>query len=302
VAELELGANLRIRDAIDVDLTAYRQRSSDAYEPGCCIGSAGFDDAGRWHTDGAELTLRAWLIRALHTEWRAQLTASLMHNEYDGAPELRNRRVDGLPYARPVSRRLVRGYPIGGAWGRPLTGRDQNGDGVIVPAEITQTTDSVYLGAAVPSRQAALTSTLTARRLTVSGLVDYHGGYTILNETEAYRCAVRICDALYDPNASVARQTRAVAEFDSGPGFLERADFARLREVALSYALAPSWAYRNGFERLSLTLAARNLWTITGYSGLDPEVNVRGQATFGTVEHFTQPIPRTFIVRVDMRR
>jgi TonB-dependent SusC/RagA subfamily outer membrane receptor len=301
VAELEVAANLRVGDAIDVDLTTYRQRSTDAYEPGCCIGSAGFDDGGRWHTDGAELTLRAWLIRALHTEWRAQLTASLMHNEYDRAPDGLNRRIDGPAYTLPARRPLVRGYPIGGAWGWPLTGRDQNGDGVIVPAEITQATDSVYLGAAVPSRQAALASTLSIRRLTLSGLVDYHGGYTILNETEAYRCAIRICNALYDPSASIADQTRAVANFDSGPGFLERADFARLREVAISYALAPSWAYRHGLARLSLTIAGRNLWTVTGYSGLDPEVNVGGQATFGTVEHFTQPIPRTLVVRVDVR-
>lgn len=303
VAELEVGASLRgfVKD-LNVDLTAFRQGSSDAYERGCCIGSAGFDDRGEWHTIGAELAFRTWLVRGFHTEWQVQLTASLMHNEYDGPSDGRSRRVDGIAYSSPASRRLVPGYPIGGAWGRPLVGRDANGDGVIVPAEITPSADSVYLGAAVPSRQVALATTFNHRRLTLSVLVDYRGGYTVLNETESYRCGSRICNALYDPGASVADETRAVADFDSGPGFLERADFARLREVGATYALAPSWAWRMGIERFDLTLSARNLWTITGYSGIDPEVNVAGQTTFGSVDHFTQPIPRTFLLRVALQR
>ena len=183
-------------------------------------------------------------MRDFHTEWQVQLTAAIMHNEYDGPSEARNRRVDGIAYSSAMRRRLVPGYPIGGAWGNPLVGRDANGDGIIVPSEITQSLDSVYLGAAFPSRQVALATTYNHRRLTLTVLADYHGGYRVLNETESYRCASRVCNALYDPGASAADQTRAIANFDSGPGFLERADFVRLRELAVTYKLAPTWAWQ----------------------------------------------------------
>lgn len=303
ISELEVGASIPpVYQMIGVDLTVFRQGSHDAYEPGCCIGRAGFDDRGQWHTIGAELALRKWLVWDLHTEWQVQLTASVMHNEYDGPSEARNRRVDGIAYSSPMRRRLVPGYPIGSAWGNPLVGRDANGDGVIVPSEITRSADSVYLGAAFPSRQVALATTYNHRRLTLTALADYHGGYRMLNETESYRCASRVCNARYDPGASAADQTRAIANFDSGPGFLERADFVRLRELAVTYKLAPTWAWRMGIERFDLTLAGRNLWTLTGYSGMDPEVNVAGQTTFGSVDHFTQPIPRTFLARVTVHR
>lgn len=303
VSELELGASLpkALYKDLSVDVTAFRQSSDDAYEPGCCIGAAGFDDQGKWHTLGAELSLRKTLVRDFHTEWHAQLTASVMHNEYDGVSNGRSRRIDRGSIAAPY-RPLVRGSPIGGVRGQPLVGRDANGDGVITPAEISQLADSVYLGAAVPTRQASFATTFTHRRLTLSGLIEYYGGHTTLNATELSRCTFRVCDALYEPGASVADQTRAVAELDSGLEYFERADFARLREVALTYKLAPTWAWRMGMERFDLTLAARNLWTITGYTGSDPEVNVAGQTTVGTVDHFTQPIPRTFLLRVTLHR
>lgn len=122
-----------------------------------------------------------------------------------------------------------------------------------------------------------------------------------LNETEAYRCAVKLCSALYDPGASVSDQARAVLDFGEGPGFTERGDFLRLREVAVTWVLAPGWSRRHGAGELSLTATGRNLLTVTSYSGLDPEVNALGQSSFGTTEFFTLPLPRTFVLRLGAR-
>ncbi|MND02233.1 hypothetical protein D3C83_215390 [compost metagenome] len=53
-------------------------------------------------------------------------------------------------------------------------------------------------------------------------------------------------------------------------------------------------------SRLSLTLAGRNLLTITDYTGVDPEVNGQGQAAnFGTWDFLTQPQVRSFILRLN---
>jgi TonB-dependent starch-binding outer membrane protein SusC len=54
--------------------------------------------------------------------------------------------------------------------------------------------------------------------------------------------------------------------------FYEDASFVRLRNVELSFDL--SKVFNTGvFKRMQLSLAGRNLWTATKYTGLDPEVN-----------------------------
>jgi hypothetical protein len=58
---------------------------------------------------------------------------------------------------------------------------------------------------------------------------------------------------------------------------------------------------------LSISLAGRDLKTWTDYSGIDPESNIPTSVSvvddpgrFFTSDLFTVPLPRTFIVRVDL--
>ncbi|HMG18483.1 MAG TPA: hypothetical protein VK573_07145, partial [Gemmatimonadales bacterium] len=83
------------------------------------------------------------------------------------------------------------------------------------------------------------------------------------------------CDGLVDPNAPLWKQIRTVALREHPArtlvGFMEPADFARLRELAVTYTMPDSWARALRVQRASVTLAGRNLFTITDYSGIDPE-------------------------------
>ncbi len=47
--------------------------------------------------------------------------------------------------------------------------------------------------------------------------------------------------------------------------------FAKLREVSVSYDFPDGWASTIGAERLSMTVAGRNLHTWTDFGGIDPE-------------------------------
>ena len=57
---------------------------------------------------------------------------------------------------------------------------------------------------------------------------------------------------------------------------------------------------RMGASTASLTLAGRNLWTITDYSGVDPEVNAFGQDNFGASDFESQPQVRYWTARVNL--
>jgi hypothetical protein len=55
--------------------------------------------------------------------------------------------------------------------------------------------------------------------------------------------------------------------------FLEKGDFARVRTISLGYTLDKSILSRIGFDQTRLYVQAFNLFLVTKYSGLDPDVN-----------------------------
>ena len=58
--------------------------------------------------------------------------------------------------------------------------------------------------------------------------------------------------------------------------FVEDGSYVRLKNVALGYSLPDGIIQRMGVGSVRFTLSAQNLLTLTGYSGLDPEVSYFG--------------------------
>lgn len=56
-------------------------------------------------------------------------------------------------------------------------------------------------------------------------------------------------------------------------GYYEDASFIRVKDVSLSYDLPKTLTSSIGIDRLRLYLTAKNLFTITGFNGLDPELS-----------------------------
>jgi TonB-dependent SusC/RagA subfamily outer membrane receptor len=302
IAEAEVGLDAMLFRHVWLDATWYRQSSDNALT--CCFYSAAVTN-GAWHTTGLDAALAADIIKSFHVQWSARLTMSFLTNRLDDDGEgNRNRPVGPRPVLPRVTFRNVVGYPLAGIWGNPTRTHDDNGDGIITPAEVDVLPDSVYLGSSTPTREIGLTSTVKYRRLTVAALLDYRGGFSQLNATAALRCDLGIwtCGALYDPKADFDEQTRAISLDRAGAGFVEDASFLRLRELGVTWQLVPGWAARHGFARVSTTLIARNLLTFTGYSGFDPETNFLGQSGLGTGDLFTLPLPRSIALRFDLVR
>lgn len=94
-----------------------------------------------------------------------------------------------------------------------------------------------------------------------------------------------------DPNRNTRASTR----------FVENGSFTRLRNLTLGYSI-PSLAlssFANGaIKRVRIYISTQNLFTITDYSGYDPEIgNYRGGGgtlQFG-IDHGNYPQPRSFI-------
>ena len=299
ISELELGFDGFFVNRLWVEATLFRQHSTSALSPSCCTIP---QPAGAWHTTGIDATLSASLVRSGRVDWSARVDASALSNRVDQVGE-------GSTFMRAaetplfgVDVRNVNGHPIGGLWGYPTHVQDANGDGIISKPEVTVDTNLAYLGSGIPTRELSLSSAIALRHWSASVLVDYRGGFKQANATEDRRCKLELCRALYDPGASFDEQGRAVSVFVVGTAFVENASFVRLREIAITWKPVPGWAQRRGLARFDLTIAARNVLMLSGYSGLDPEVNYAGQSGLSRGELNTLPVPRTLILRMDVQR
>lgn len=78
--------------------------------------------------------------------------------------------------------------------------------------------------------------------------------------------------------------------------YVEDASFVRLDYISLSYDFKFGENH-NVFKGLSVFVAANNLFTLTGYSGIDPETTIDG-LSFGIDQYNVYPKTRTFTIGV----
>ncbi|MGQ0712879.1 MAG: SusC/RagA family TonB-linked outer membrane protein [Gemmatimonadaceae bacterium] len=279
--ELEIGLDASLFDnRLAAELTYYHKSSKDALVERTLPPSGGtgstvrFENLGEVLNTGWEALLDAQLLDAETLGWNLTVTASTNKNKLvslGGVP----------PIIRSSTIRQIEGYPLNGWWSRRLESyNDANGDGIITLSEIEVSPAVEFHGYSSPRYEAAFTNTLSIlrRRLRLAAMLDYRGGHLVYNNTERIRCASRNnCSGLINPNASLFEQARTVMVREhssrSVAGFLEKGDFLRFRELALTFSPSEDWAARLFRGRgITATAAVRNLGILwTEYTGVDPE-------------------------------
>ena len=76
--------------------------------------------------------------------------------------------------------------------------------------------------------------------------------------------------------------------------FVEDASYLRLQTLTLGYTLPKTWTKKAGMQRVRLYFTGSNLFCLTGYSGLDPDVNTDtdGVNGFPTPNYDYQAYPK----------
>jgi len=150
---------------------------------------------------------------------------------------------------------------------------DANGDGIIVPSEVVIDTLSGWAGTPNPTQGAAVSSALRFGRWRVATTLEYRAGQTLINGLEWLRCGnLGTCRGRNDPTASLEAQavasaaTRAVTV-----DYFEDADYLKVRDLSVSFDVPAGAASLLRARGATITLVGRNLLTLTGYSGVDPE-------------------------------
>lgn len=101
-----------------------------------------------------------------------------------------------------------------------------------------------------------------------------------------------------------------LAHMNAGPNwqtisdiYIEDASYFRLQNLTVGYDFTKIWK-SSPFQQLRLYFAAQNLFTITGYKGMDPENGTAlnsGESWVTGVDVGNYPQPRTFMVGVNVK-
>ncbi len=304
--EYEIGGDATLFDSrAYLELTYYNKRTKDALiaiqqPPGAGGPITRFENIGSVVNRGIEALANLRVIETPAFGWDLTVNAAYNTNFVADMGD-----VAAIIVSSTTQDRV--GYPVNGWWQRPYTYKDLDGNGIITANEITVADTAQYVGYANPRWEVTYTTgfDLLNKRLRIVGLFDHKSGFYQLNGTDRIRCQSRNnCRGLVDPTAPLWEQARVVAlrETPSGTqwGFIEKASFLRLREASATYEFPAEWARAFRAERLSFTVAGRNLWKSTGFSGIDPEANYFEGAT-GVVSNFqTAPPPSYWTFRLNV--
>jgi len=192
-------------------------------------------------------------------------------------------------------------------WLGDIQYEDTNHDGKVDPS------DEVPLGSPQPDFNYGITNSFTYKNFDLSIFIYGSYGGKIL---DALEYETEGLDGLYqnqlaatanfwtpqNPNSNIPRPRGGLANPNlvMSDRFLESASFARLQNVRLGYKLPAEWARHVAMTSLGVYVSGQNLFVITKYPGLDPEIGSFNQSPIlQNIDIGRYPSPRVLTVGVN---
>ena len=319
-AEIEGGIDIDAwANRVSVELTGYSKTTHDALVNvnlgGTFANLTYQENIGEVRNTGVEAGATIEMVQSRVVAWDVAVNASVNRNVLLAlAPDVMSQTVFGTG----VEYRQAVGFPLYGIWASHVAYSDANRDGLLAPSEVTLADTATYAGASLPTREISVSTHLGLWRgaVTVSGLVDYRGGYKIANEVVAYADQIGKTRPINDPTAPLWLQARAVENAQGQINALnvEDGSFVRVRELGVTYAVPRSLTRALRMQSVTVTGAVRNLALWTRYTGVDPEVSNTGGANIQTVpttggeavnndvreDYGAVPLARYWVVRLNV--
>lgn len=293
--------NGRIRGSIDY----YYKKTTDLLlsvaVPSPSLITTQIANVGTVTNQGIELDLAFDLMRRKNFSWEANLNLSHNKNEVVSLSNDKwtgdNMQVapcQGQGLSGTYAQLIMPGQPIGTFYGKRFIGIV---DGV---EQFANDGESEVIGCAQPDLTFGLGTNLQYKNWTFS--LNFRGSIG----NDVYNCTANNLAYLSNlPGRNVLREavTSGVSRDQAkvfSSRFIEDGSFVRLDNISLGYNFSLPKLY---VSNARIFVSAQNLFTITGYSGADPEVNSEisrtGVAPLG-VDYLSYPRARTFSMGVNL--
>ena len=272
-------------------------------------------NVGEMTNKGIEFTLNAVPVRTKNFMWSTTLnlshnknTVDKMQNETFHTTNL----TQGDPMVAGVSadgwtQRIMEGEPIGTfytyQYAGTVNGRseyyvlDENGNRTGETTNNPSLKDRSITGCAQPKLNAGWNNTLTYKNWSLNAFITGVFGNDVYNSARAHYTSAQ----MFSDGKNVLKEFLNNPASDASGSlpsdrFIEKGSYVRLQTLSLSYTFRN--CFNDWIQDLTLYGTANNLFTITNYKGLDPEVNMGGIDPGIDYRWSRYPHTRTFMVGV----
>ena len=272
-------------------------------------------NVGEMTNKGIEFTLNAVPVRTKNFMWSTTLnlshnknTVDKMQNETFHTTNL----TQGDPMVAGVSadgwtQRIMEGEPIGTFYTYQYAGivngrseyyvLDENGNRTGETTNNPSLKDRSITGCAQPKLNAGWNNTLTYKNWSLNAFITGVFGNDVYNSARAHYTAAQ----MFSDGKNVLKEFLSNPVGDASSSlpsdrYIEKGSYVRLQTLSLSYTFRN--CFNDRIQDLTLYGTANNLFTITNYKGLDPEVNMGGIDPGIDYRWSRYPHTRTFMVGV----
>ena len=266
-------------------------------------------NGGSINNKGIELSLNATPVNSNDFSWTTSL--NLAHNKnvitslknplFAGGDSVRAAFPEGSGQSGTAVQLLKQGYPLGQFFTFKYAGKDASGVSQFLDADGKLTTDPnkakfYYAGNAQPKLIAGWSNNLKYKNFDLNIFIRGVFGNKIFNATRA---------DLFRPTTAMSTNILSDAA-DESPAdgnayrystrFIESGSYVRFDNATLGYNIKDIGKY---IKMLRVYTSVNNLFVITGYKGVDPEVNQGGIAPGVDYNNF-YPKTRTMLLGVNV--
>jgi TonB-dependent starch-binding outer membrane protein SusC len=290
---------------VTFSLDAYQTRTRDLLLNVPMPAMSGFatrlENVGSVRNEGIELALNTINFQGERFGWRSNFNVATNRNEVTSTGGVARILIDPATGTPSQANYIVtKGEPLGSMFGFKVLGLWQQGDECTLTnrAECTpgefriQDTDGngmindadrVIIGNADPKFYGGFTNNFSVGPFTLDAFFNFSYGNDVLNLTnQRTSMAIGVANERREvldrwtptntdatiPRANALRPIRLYSTL------VEDGSFLRLQTLSLGYQLPARLI--PGTSAARLTVSGQNLWTLTNYSGFDPEVNRQG--------------------------
>lgn len=303
---------------IDITVDWFKKRTVDLLSqkqvPRYNGGGSYWVNQGKLNNTGVEFSFSTFPVKSTLV-WETSFNASYIKNEVidlAGNDFVLSANYSDLGGAMQI---MKPGYPLGSFYVYQWKGFDENGANLYQKADGSLTTtptsaDLVIKGQSSPKWTLGWNNTLSWKNWTLNIFFNAATGYNRLNISRFTTASMsgvsrfislrdayfrgwdyvdNKAEALYPSISNTDNKSYANSDF-----WLEDASFVKLKNISLSYNI-PRRATK--IAGIQLTVSAQDVFTLTKYKGMDPEV----YTGYDGLDYGAYPVPRTFTFAVKLR-
>lgn len=322
------------KDRLTVELDYYRKITSDVLMYLTIPQSIGFsqywDNVGGIKNQGLEFSFKSRNIVTKDFIWTTNFNVARNFNEITDLGVYTEDAVSG----GTNDTRVVVGKPVGTNYLIRWSHVDAN-TGLPVYLDINGNQTGVYdnknrvaVGKIIPDAIGGMTNTFRYKQWDMSVLIIFSIGSNIYESSQKRQSTLvtdwnmdeRVFDRWQKPgdNAKYPRMTRDYRtynlpdEWSNTTLWLKDGSYARLRNLTIGYNMTPASCRKMHLTSMRISAIATNLFTITNYDGLDPEIgrdseggspgDLNSSRNMGSqnITYLTPPQEKTFSVQVSI--